>query len=238
MVSEDAVKASSVLDISKPIKNGIVDNWDEMSHLMENVFNCKELKINPERSKICVTESPFNQQENHERMIEMLFEKFNFHSVFIGNQAAMSLFGRGLMSGVVVKFHENVTEIAPVHLFPLKDLCKRFPSSDDDKISENIFNLIIQASDSKQQIELFKRIILLGSNIDAKIVEDEIRKLYLERVLNNDKVKLKKFKLRVDNFPAENDLSFTGGAVIARVNKDSPGFWISKSDYFDRVLKA
>lgn len=236
MVGDDALKLSSDLELFHPIKNGIVENWDELSHLLENVFDCEKLKINPKRSKIFLTESPGNSKENREKMIQMMFEKFDFHSVFIGNQAAMSLFGQGLTSGVVVQLYEDVTDISPVHFYPIKDLCKRFPSTDNESISENIFNTI-QAADSKIQLELFKRIVLLGSSsINVKSVEDKIRKLYLENVLKNDEEKLKKFKLRVDSFPADNDQSFNGGAVLARINQDAPEFWISKTDYFEDRL--
>lgn len=223
----------STLDISHPIHNGIVQDWDDMTRLWENAFNYEKLKINPEKAKICLTESPANTLEKRKKMIEIMFETFSFHSVFVGNQAALTLFGRGLTSGVVVDFHEEVTDIAPVHLYPLTKLAKRVPSTENQNLSEIIFD-IVQAAEAKTQTELFKRIILLGeSSVDAKIVEEELRKLYLERVLQNDADRLKYFKIRVDVFPTDNDNAFSGGAVLARVNKDIPEFWMSRSDYQD-----
>lgn len=222
---------SSVLDISRPVHNGIVQDWDDMTRLWENAFNYEKLKIDPNNTKICTTESPANSTANRRKMIEIMFETFSFHSVFIGNQAALTLFGRGLTSGVVVEFHEDVTDISPVYLYPLAKLFKRIPSTENQKLAETIFNTV-EAADAKTQTELFKRIILLGeSSVDARNVEEEIRQLYLERVLQNDADRLKHFKIRVDVFPTDNDNAFAGGAVLARINKDIPEFWMSIEDY-------
>lgn len=231
MVSEAALQLNSVLDISHPIQSGIVQNWDDMTRLWENAFNYEKLKIDPKNAKICTTESPANTIANRKKMIEIMFETFAFNSVFIGNQAALTLFGRGLTSGVVVEFHEEVTDISPVYLYPLTKLVRRVPSTENQRLAAIIFDTV-QAADAKTQTELFKRIILLGeSSVDARVVEEEIRKLYLEQVLQNDADRLKYFKIRVDVFPTDNDNAFAGGAVLARVNKDIPEFWMSIDDY-------
>lgn len=216
------------LDISHLVKSGIVGNFDYFTLLMEQVFDLENMRINPKRSKIVLTESPETSAENREKLLEILFDKFGFHSVFFGNQAALSLFSKGITSGVVVHFHRSVTDISLVHLFPLKDYGKRLSSSDNSKISEIIFETI-RAADPKVQLELFKRILLIGDSApEPKTVEAEIKQLYLERALANDE---EKFKIRVEKIPSENQLSFSGGALLGSMNKDQPAFWISKEDY-------
>jgi hypothetical protein len=40
--------------------------------------------------------------------------------------------------------------------------------------------------------------------------------------LNNSAEDLKKFKIRVETLPADNDTSFVGAALVARMNQDKP----------------
>lgn len=47
MVGEDASTLRSQLEISYPIENGIVRNWDDMCHLWDYTFGEEKLNIDP-----------------------------------------------------------------------------------------------------------------------------------------------------------------------------------------------
>ena len=51
MVGEEASKLSSMLEISHPIENGIINNWEDMKHLWDYTFN-EKLQITTRNSKV------------------------------------------------------------------------------------------------------------------------------------------------------------------------------------------
>merc|ERR1712232_1381958 len=101
MVGDKAATLRSFLDIKYPLDNGIVRNWDDMLHLYDYTFE-EKLKINPSECRIMLTEAPMNPKKNREKMIEVMFEKYGFKSVYISIQAVLVLYAQGLLTGVVV----------------------------------------------------------------------------------------------------------------------------------------
>ena len=83
MVGDDASKLRSYLELSYPMENGIVKNWDDMEHLWNYTFYDK-LKIDPTESKIVLTEPPLNPVANRKRLVEEMFERYNFDSCYVG----------------------------------------------------------------------------------------------------------------------------------------------------------
>ncbi|PBC34975.1 Actin-related protein [Apis cerana cerana] len=99
MVGDEASKLRSMLEISYPMQNGIVRNWEDMCHVWDYTFGKEKMNINPRECKILLTEPPMNPITNREKMIEVMFEKYGF---------------AGLISGVVVDSGDGVTHICPV----------------------------------------------------------------------------------------------------------------------------
>jgi len=125
MVGDEAAKLRNMLQIAYPIDNGIIRNWEDMKHVWDYTF-FEKLKIAPQESKIMLTEAPMNPQENRKKMIEVMFEKYKFKSVYIAIQAVLTLYAQGLLTGVVVDSGDGVTHIVPVYEgFSLPHLTKR-----------------------------------------------------------------------------------------------------------------
>ena len=53
MVGEEASQLRSMLEVSYPMENGIVRNWDDMKHVWDYTFY-EKMKIDPKNSKVCV----------------------------------------------------------------------------------------------------------------------------------------------------------------------------------------
>lgn len=51
MVGEEASKLRSMLEVNYPMDNGIVRNWEDMTHVWDYTFN-EKLKIDPSHSKV------------------------------------------------------------------------------------------------------------------------------------------------------------------------------------------
>jgi actin-related protein 2 len=125
MVGEVASKLRSMLQLSYPMENGIVRNWEDMEHLWNHTFK-EVLKINPSETKILLTEPPMNPVKNREKMVEFMFEKFKFNAVYVAIQAVLTLYAQGLLTGVVVDSGDGVTHIVPVYEgFALPHLTRR-----------------------------------------------------------------------------------------------------------------
>ena len=71
-------------------------------------------RIDPQSSKILLTEAPMNPQKNRETMVQTMFETYGFQSVHVAVQAVLVLYAQGLLTGVVVDSGDGVTHIIPV----------------------------------------------------------------------------------------------------------------------------
>nr|CAH8842152.1 unnamed protein product [Trichobilharzia regenti] len=115
MIGDEASELRQMLEITYPMENGIVRNWDDMIHLYDYIFGPKKMNIDPRHAKILLTEPPFNPLRNREKMVEVMFEKYGFNALFIAIQATLTLYAQGLMTGVVVDSGDGVTHICPVY---------------------------------------------------------------------------------------------------------------------------
>lgn len=97
MFGEEALQHRSNLQLSHPLENGIVQNWDDMELLWEYTFrDC--LGINDlTQHKILLTEPPLNPKRNRERMVATMFDKFGFQAVYVGIQAVLTLYSQGII---------------------------------------------------------------------------------------------------------------------------------------------
>jgi len=80
MVGDEAAQLKSVLELSYPIKDGIIHNWDDMEIIWDYAFN-EKMKIDPEESSIFMTEPLFNTKKQRETTCEILFEKLRVSKV-------------------------------------------------------------------------------------------------------------------------------------------------------------
>jgi len=125
MYGDEASKIRSMLQLSYPMENGIVRNWDDMELLWNYTFT-EAMKVNPKECKIMLTEPPMNPKKNREQMVTTMFEKFGFKACYVAIQAVLTLYAQGLLTGVVVDSGDGVTHIVPVYEgFALPHLTRR-----------------------------------------------------------------------------------------------------------------
>lgn len=112
MIGDAANSARSMLQLSRPIGDGVVNNWDDMEAVWDHAFN--RLNIVPSETRIVQTEAALNPKQNRERIAETMLEKFGFEGVNISIQAICALNSQGLTTGLVVDSGDGVTHIVPV----------------------------------------------------------------------------------------------------------------------------
>lgn len=116
MVGDEASAVRNMLQMSYPMENGIVRNWDDMNHLWDYTFK-EKLKINEGEfgnHKILLTEPAMNPVKNREKMAQVMFERYGFSGLYVAIQAVLTLYAQGLQTGVVVDSGDGVTHIVPV----------------------------------------------------------------------------------------------------------------------------
>jgi len=114
MVGDEASKLRMMLQITYPLENGIVRNWEDIEHVWDYTFN-EKLRIDPSQCKLLLTEPPMNPKANREKLVQIMFEKYGFMSVYVAIQAVLTLYAQGLLTGVVVDSGDGVTHIVPVY---------------------------------------------------------------------------------------------------------------------------
>jgi len=142
MVGDEASRLRQMLQITYPLDNGIVRNWDDMLHVYDYTFK-ERLGINPSECKIMLTEAPMNPVANRKKMIEVMFEHYNFRACYIAIQAVLTLYAQGLLTGVVVDSGDGVTHIVPVYQgFSLPHLTRRLDVAGRD-ITRYLIKLLL-----------------------------------------------------------------------------------------------
>lgn len=99
--------------MSKPVRGGIVENWEEMESVMHHTLY-NELKVAPDEHPILLTEPPLNPKQNKEKMTKMMFETFNVPCFYVVQQSVCALYSSGKTTGVVIDSGEGVTHTVPI----------------------------------------------------------------------------------------------------------------------------
>jgi len=114
MCGDEAAAVRQTLEIKYPVENGIVRNWEDMEHLWNYTFY-EKMQIRPNDFKILLTEPPQNPVKNREKLIEKMFETYQFAAANVSVQAMLTLYAQGLLTGVVVDTGDGVTHVVPVY---------------------------------------------------------------------------------------------------------------------------
>lgn len=91
MFGDEAAPLRSMLEISYPLMNGRITNWDDMEKLWAYSFNKLGLPEDKSSKRILLTEPANNNKENRIKMAKVMFEKFGFGSVVFETQALLTL---------------------------------------------------------------------------------------------------------------------------------------------------
>jgi len=113
MVGDECAQHRAMLETSYPVENGIVKDWEGMKHLWNYTF-FEKLKIDPKERKILLTEPPMNPDENRKKMLQNIFETYEFQAAKVTIQASLVLYAQGLLTGVVMDSGDGVSHVVPV----------------------------------------------------------------------------------------------------------------------------
>ncbi|KAG2388023.1 hypothetical protein C9374_000873 [Naegleria lovaniensis] len=114
-VGLEAHHRKGICELSHPIQRGgkTVQNWDEIELLLEHIYHF-HLRVNPKEHPILLTEQPFTSVTHRQKYIELLFEKFQSHSLFFTIQGLLSIYASGDLDGIVLDSGDGSTHVVPV----------------------------------------------------------------------------------------------------------------------------
>lgn len=130
-----------LLKLSYPIQHGVVNNWNDMELLWNNLYT-HELKASPEEHPLLITEAPLNPKSNRDKMCQVLFEVFNIPCLYVSLQATLSLYASGKTTGVVIDSGDGVTHIVPAYEgFALPTSIKRMDIAGRDLTDQLVYQI-------------------------------------------------------------------------------------------------
>ena len=129
-VGREAREKQALLELSRPVEQGIVKNYSDMESIFESVFshlrggrspiltpsNQQQLRSDDGAGGSVVLTETFSMatDKQREKLFELMFETFQFERVNVSASAALTLAARGATSGLVVDIGDAKTEIVPV----------------------------------------------------------------------------------------------------------------------------
>ena len=115
MFGDEATPYRSMLEISYPIEEGKVRNWDDFIALWEYTLKSRMgITKNLKSKKMLVTEAALNPKKNREKMAEIIFEKLGYGACMFESQALLSLMSEGYSTGIVLDSGDGVSHVIPV----------------------------------------------------------------------------------------------------------------------------
>ena len=116
MIGDEVIPVRSLLELTYPMKEGIIQNDDDMALLWDYVLTQKLglVKNDLKDRKLLLTEAPENPTANKIKMAQILFEKIGIGFFNIEPQAKMTLYCEGEETGVVLDSGDGVTHVIPV----------------------------------------------------------------------------------------------------------------------------
>jgi len=111
-VGTQAQDLRGILAISNPIKQGVVQDWDDLEAIWDHIW-LKELQASPSDLPALLTHPPPSNSGDWNKMAEILMEKLEVPALYLANKSVMALYGGGQMTGISVDSGHDTTYIVP-----------------------------------------------------------------------------------------------------------------------------
>ena len=112
IIGDEALSKARLHILKYQIERGIVQNWDNMEKIISHTFH-SELRADPKEHPVLLTEPVLNPKSNREKMIQTMFEMFEVPSFYVACQPALSLYGSGRTTALILECGDGVTQTVP-----------------------------------------------------------------------------------------------------------------------------
>ncbi|KAM0924833.1 hypothetical protein ACQ4PT_004741 [Festuca glaucescens] len=104
----------AVVEEVQPVVRGFVKDWDAMEDLLSYVLYRNIGWEMGDEGQILFTQPLFTPKALREQLVQLMFEKFNVSGFYDSEQAVLSLYAVGRISGCTVDIGHGKIDIAPV----------------------------------------------------------------------------------------------------------------------------
>lgn len=118
-VGRHAQNLRGILSLNQPIRQGVVENWDDLETLWDYVWD-KEVNFGGAKNDndageyhVLVSVPPLCPPEDWRKMGEILLEGAGVSGIYLANKSVLSMYGGGRTTGVCVDTGEDMTYIVP-----------------------------------------------------------------------------------------------------------------------------
>jgi actin-related protein 2 len=113
MIGDETNGATHLLEMSYPVKNGVIQNMDEMLKIWDYAI-MKKMEVNPAERGISLSEAAICSHKHRAKIFEVMFEHYGFQKVQSKPQGVLAMTSASLESGIVVDSGEGFTMCMPV----------------------------------------------------------------------------------------------------------------------------
>lgn len=113
-VGEEALNKGGTLQLVSPIQNGKIIDFESIELIWKHIFY-NELLAEPKKHPVIVTEAPFADYDNREKMAQILFDNLGVENLYITNNSTLALYANGKTTGTVVDIGFGTTSFVPIY---------------------------------------------------------------------------------------------------------------------------
>lgn len=96
------------------MKDGMIEDWDLFEKVLDYAYD-KCIQSESKYHPVLMSESPSNLRPKREKLMELMFEKYNVPAFFLVKNAVLSAFANGRVTALVVDSGATHTSAIPVH---------------------------------------------------------------------------------------------------------------------------
>ena len=144
-VGDEAQSKREILNLKYPIKQGIINEWDDMQAIWHYTF-FNDLRVLPEEHNVLLTDSPLNPISKREKMTQIMFENFKTNGMFVSNQSVLTLYAVGRTTGLILDSGDGITHVMPIFdmfIAPLAHAIMRLDISGRE-LTENMMRILTE----------------------------------------------------------------------------------------------
>mmetsp|Transcript_71860 Transcript_71860/g.126600 ORF Transcript_71860/g.126600 Transcript_71860/m.126600 type:complete len:395 (-) Transcript_71860:275-1459(-) len=114
-VCTQATKRKEELDLTYPIQNGLIQDWDAMERIWEHLYlDCLKVQSDDPNTPVLLTEPALNPKENREKMCQIFFEKFKVPALYVSVAPVLSVYASGRTTGIVIEAGQSTCHTVPI----------------------------------------------------------------------------------------------------------------------------
>ena len=149
-VGEEALAKRGTLSLRYPLEHGIVNDWDKMEKIWHYTFN-KVLKVDTTKQPLLMSECPISIRAfgHRAKMTQIMFESFAVPSLYLANQAALSLYASGCDTGVVLDIGADIAYAVPIyagHALPYATQYRAYIAG--KQLTHHLFKMLLEKGHS------------------------------------------------------------------------------------------